>query len=192
MQVLLGRALWRAIALGMLLTFALVSAPVYAQSTNIGNAANAVNSNHIADNAAGPVEIAANGVGSAQIAAAAVGSTQLADNAVGTAQIANDSIDLFSGKYVGGITGVDNRYVVRTGGVLAPNAIQNTCTTSGGLATSFFCNNASVVSLPFNGTGTFNATRVLEANAITADKFSPLSVGYPNANYSVHSIGSSR
>ena len=71
--------------------------PVAAQITN---GANAVNTNHIADNAVGSAQIADDGVGSAQIAANSVGSSQLADNAVDTAQIANNSLNLFGGPYV--------------------------------------------------------------------------------------------
>ena len=56
------------------------------------NGANAVNTNHIADNAVGSAQIA-DDVGSAQIADQ-FGRLKLADNAVDTAQIANNALNL--------------------------------------------------------------------------------------------------
>ena len=108
MQGEFGTGKWRSFALAPLaLAAALVSVPVGAQSTNIGNAANAVNSNHIAANAVNSPEIPANAVGSAQIAANSVGASELADNAVGSAQIANNSLNLFAGPYTGGASGAN-------------------------------------------------------------------------------------
>ena len=179
----------------LLLAGALLSLPVGAQ---IPNSANAVNSNHIADNAVGSAQIADNAVGSAQIAtaeggeggegagemvASLLGASQIADNAVGTAQIENNSLNLFDGVYDGGPFGDDiNAYVYPEGARLTPGS--NPCLTTvlgeEGQPANLLARCGSDVNLPFNGTGAFNASRVLENNAITSNELTRDAIGYQN------------
>ena len=184
MRAQLGAEQGRTFALILLLlAAALVSVPVSAQATNIGNAANAVNSNHIADDAVNSPEIPANAVGSAQIAANSVGSSQLADNSVGAAQIANNSLNLFAGPFIGAPTGTNRDFFIGPNTGSTPSFIPaallaSSCTVQNPAPDVSEYNCGSDVHVPFNGINAFNADRVLEGNAITSNELSNSAIGY--------------
>ena len=185
MQGDLGTGLGRSFGLA-LLVLAVALVPVSAQATNINNAANTVNSNHISANSVSPTQLAANGVGSAQIAAAAVGSSELADGAVGTAQISNNSLDLFAGKYTGGPANAQRGIFHGPLAGMTPNFIPgvllvdfcSVSTNAISAVTRYNC--SSDVSVPFNGDGAFNGGRVLAGNAISGNELSNRAIGYQN------------
>ena len=180
MQQPLGTS-WRISALALLLpAAALVSVPVGAQITN---GANSVNTNHIADNAVGSAQIATNSVGSAQIASNSVDSSQIAANAIGSAQIANSSLDLFLGPYAGGTEGGNLDFYHTQLGPVGEFTSDGLRDARCGFSISFFrravryeCRAGA--HLPINGTGAFNAGRVLEDNAISSVKFPARTIGY--------------
>ena len=127
-------------------------------------------------------------MGSAQIAANSVGVSHIPDNAVNTAQLANNSITLFENRYVGEPPQANRPPIFTTSnlGGLAPNISIRACNIlpfQRQDAYAFSCT-AARISLPFNGTGAFNAARVLEDNAVGSDDLSYSSIGFQDYLFS--------
>ena len=187
---------WRISALALLLPAAtLLSSPVNAQ---ISNFANHVGNFHITHDAVDTAQIADDAVGSAKIAENSVGTSHIADGAVGTDQLANNSLDLFANLYAGRPQGTERglyyTYSLGTTPGFVPNSVPVP-----GLGCFFVLEPAPVlvtewncdftVHAPFNGSGTFNANRVLEENAINNDKLRTLAIGYQNYYHNAYNGG---